>query len=115
MALSSRTSSSPKPEPIPAYLGGDGVTADERAHLMSDDYGVHNKTKLQRFVNRLESLAGIEARGIQRVPESLKSRKATFGDYFQVFLVWFSADLTANNIALGLLAPVFGLGLKDAM
>lgn len=96
-----------------AYLGGN-YGADERAHLM-EGYGLSGQTKLQRFVNRLEALAGVEARGIQRVPEELKSGKATFADYFQVFLVWFSADLTANNIALGLLAPVYNLGLTDAM
>lgn len=95
------------------FLGGD-AGADERAHLM-DSYGLAGNTKLQRLANRLEALAGVEARGIQRVPPELKSRKATFADYFQVFLVWFSADLTANNIAIGLLANVYGLGLTDAM
>jgi len=97
----------------PTYLGGDGG-GDERAHLM-DGFGLTGQTKLQRFTNRLEALAGVEARGIQRVPPEQKSGRATFSDYLQVFLVWFSADLTANNIALGLLAPVYGLGLTDAM
>jgi purine-cytosine permease-like protein len=95
-----------------AYLGGKHG-GDERAHLM-DGFGLRGDTKLQRLVNRLEALTGIEARGIQRVPAELKAGEATFANYLQVFLVWFSADLTANNIALGLLAPVYGLGLTDA-
>lgn len=36
---------------------------------------------LQRWAYRLEALAGVEARGIERVPESLRAKNTTFGDY----------------------------------
>ena len=38
------------------------------------------------------------------------------GDLFQIGIVWFSANCTANNMTVGVLGPIkFGLGLKDAM
>ncbi|KIW96771.1 uncharacterized protein Z519_02162 [Cladophialophora bantiana CBS 173.52] len=72
--------------------------------------------RFQRWALRLETLARMEARGIERVPETLKAEKVTMGDYVQMCLVWFSANLTANNAMIGMLGPiVFGLGLTDAM
>jgi len=71
---------------------------------------------LQRWVLTLERQAGVEARGIERVPESLRAKKTTLMDYVQMCLIWFSANLTANNLMVGLLGPLlFGLGLTDGM
>ncbi|OQU98517.1 hypothetical protein CLAIMM_04291 [Cladophialophora immunda] len=65
---------------------------------------------------KLEKALGVEARGIERVPESERPERATFGDFVQIILIWFSANLTANNMALGLLGPlVFELGLTEGM
>ncbi|KIW56029.1 hypothetical protein PV05_04729 [Exophiala xenobiotica] len=65
---------------------------------------------------KLEKLLGVEARGIERVEESDRPDKATIGDFVQIILLWFSANLTLNNLAIGLLGPlVFYVGLKDAM
>ena len=36
---------------------------------------------LYRWAYKLEALAGVEARGIERVPESMRAKKTTFGDY----------------------------------
>lgn len=36
---------------------------------------------LQRWAYAMEASAGFEARGIERVPESLRARKTTVGDY----------------------------------
>lgn len=64
----------------------------------------------------MERLLGVEARGIERVPESERPAKASLADFVQIMLIWFSANLTLNNLALGLLGPlVFYVGLKDAM
>lgn len=71
---------------------------------------------LYRWVQRFEKLAGAEARGIERVPESLRSHKVALADYVQMAIIWFSANLTANNVLLGLLGPlVFDLGLNDCL
>lgn len=70
--------------------------------------------RLTRFNTKIESLAGLEARGIKRVlPEE---RHATsLAGYVQMSLLWFSANLTANNLAVGLLGPlVFKLGFVDS-
>ncbi|KAF2024286.1 hypothetical protein EK21DRAFT_16264, partial [Setomelanomma holmii] len=65
---------------------------------------------------KLEAKFGLEARGLERVPESERDRKVRTSDYVQMCLIWFSANMTLNNLALGLLGPtVFFLGLKDSM
>ncbi|KAJ5133075.1 hypothetical protein N7526_004440 [Penicillium atrosanguineum] len=77
---------------------------------------VQPRNTMERWVNKLESLAGIEARGIERVPESIKAEKTTTGDYVQMCLIWLSANLTANNMMIGMLGPLnFALGLRDSM
>ena len=60
------------------------------------------------------SISFLEERGIQRVPEDERYHPSTMG-YVQMALLWFSINLTANNIALGLLGPlVYGLGFTDS-
>jgi hypothetical protein len=72
-------------------------------------------SKLQRFANRLEAV-GIEARGIERVPESERERKYAAKDYLYMAMIWFSANCTANNMTVGILGPIaYGLGFVDAM
>lgn len=63
---------------------------------------------------KIESLAGIEARGITRVLPHERDAP-TSRNYAQMALIWFSANLTANNLALGLLGPlVYDLSFTDA-
>lgn len=70
----------------------------------------------QRYVNKLESLAGVEARGIERVTEEERVTKTRLADYLQMALIWFSSNITANNLTVGLLGPAaFYVGLRDAM
>ncbi|RDW62428.1 hypothetical protein BP6252_11861 [Coleophoma cylindrospora] len=71
---------------------------------------------LQRYANKLDAIVGLEARGIERVPDELRRRKPAVWDYFQMGIIWFSANCTANNMTVGILGPLaYGLGLKDAM
>ncbi|KAJ5128304.1 hypothetical protein N7526_006470 [Penicillium atrosanguineum] len=71
---------------------------------------------LQRWVVYLEQKFGMEARGIDRVPEELRGTKTSLMDYCQMALVWFSSNCTAASIAIGLLGPkVFGIGLSDGL
>lgn len=73
-------------------------------------------TPLQRWLNRLDVVSGLEARGIERVPEELRHPKVTTGSYVQMFLVWFAINCAANNMTIGILGPIaFGLGFKDAI
>ncbi|KAF1843782.1 uncharacterized protein K460DRAFT_378857 [Cucurbitaria berberidis CBS 394.84] len=73
-------------------------------------------TALQRFCNRLDAVCGVEARGIERIPEELRERSMTLKDYIHMFTIWFSMNCTANQLTLGVLGPVsYGLGLTDSM
>ena len=73
--------------------------------------------KLGYYVRQIEQyLVGynLEARGIQRVHPS-ESQPLSRLSYIQAFRLWFSINLAANNISLGMLAPViFALSFRDA-
>lgn len=73
------------------------------------------KSKLGCWNSRVESLAGLEARGISRV---LPDEKHAGGmqDYLQMFLLWLSINMYAYNIITGFLGVlVFGLGWRDCI
>jgi hypothetical protein len=72
-----------------------------------------SKSTLRKWNDRIESLAGLEARGITRVlPE--ERHKAGLMQYMQVAFLWFSANLSVNNLLISLLGPlVLGLGFLD--
>ena len=71
-------------------------------------------TSFQKWNAKIESLAGLEARGIVRVQENERHGLTWFG-YLQMCTIWFSANVTANNLAVGLLGPlVYGLGFADS-
>ncbi|KAF2002063.1 purine-cytosine permease FCY21 [Amniculicola lignicola CBS 123094] len=56
----------------------------------------------------------LEARGIERVQPDERHDLRSLG-YTQVAILWFSINLAANNITLGMLGPaVFGLGFLDS-
>lgn len=56
----------------------------------------------------------LEARGIQRVEPDERQDLHLLG-YSQVSIMWFSVNLAANNITLGMLGPaVFALGFVDS-
>lgn len=56
----------------------------------------------------------LEARGIQRVEPHERQDLGVLG-YSQIGILWFSINLAANNITLGMLGPaVYFLGFKDA-
>ena len=71
--------------------------------------------RLARWNTRIEGLAGLEARGIARVPPE-ERHSGSFLGYAQMAMLWFSANVTANNLAVGLLGPlVFDLGFVDSV
>jgi hypothetical protein len=73
--------------------------------------------RLQRIWNGFERQLvayNLEARGIQRVEPDERQDLRLLG-YSQVAIMWFSVNLAANNITLGMLGPVvFALGFVDA-
>ena len=69
--------------------------------------------KLRSFEHTLLKY-NLEIRGIQRVEEHEKVQIGWFA-YLQVFVLWVSVNLAANNITLGMLGPaVYGLSFRDA-
>lgn len=71
-------------------------------------------SSLRRVNDKIESLAGLEARGVTRV-EPDERHESSIMKYIQMSLLWFSANLTANNLAVGFLGPLlFSLGFTDA-
>ena len=85
----------------------------------SDEYDILPspalKDKLVYWNAKVESLAGLEARGISRV---LHDEKHAGGiqDYLQMFSLWLSINMYAYNIVTGFLGVlVFSLGWKDCI
>lgn len=73
------------------------------------------KGKLAHWNARVESLAGLEARGITRVLPEEKHGGGPRG-YIQMFALWFAINLVATNIITGLFGPlVFQLGWVDCI
>ena len=67
-----------------------------------------DSTSLSTFARwnaKIEFLAGLESRGIARVVLSERREPSTF-EYWQMALQWLSTNVTANNLAVGLLGPL---------
>jgi hypothetical protein len=72
------------------------------------------QSTLIKWNQKIENLAGLEARGITRVLPSERHGESLLGD-FQMAFLWFSANITANNLAVGFLGPLlFELGFVDS-
>jgi hypothetical protein len=96
------------------------IDADEKGtteeHLVTSPPSSTDISKLpwfKRWNARIEGLAGFEARGLARVHESERHPLSNMG-LLQMLLLWFSANLTINNLAVTLTGPLlFGLGFAD--
>ncbi|KNG47670.1 purine-cytosine permease fcy21 [Stemphylium lycopersici] len=93
------------------------VDASSTIHDVEPELGVSEPVNaLQRFVNKLDAVCGVEARGIERIPEELRERPVSYRDYIHMFTIWFSMNCTANQLTLGVLGPVsYSLGLTDSL
>ena len=75
---------------------------------------VHVPATVSRWVRTIESLKGLEARGISRVLPHERESPSLMG-YVQMTILWYSANITANNLAVGFLGPLlFHLGFLDS-
>ena len=71
-------------------------------------------TTFQKWNARIEGLAGLEARGIVRVLPEERQPPSALG-YAQMTMVWFGANIVANNLTVGMLGPLlFDLGFLDS-
>ena len=72
------------------------------------------RARLGQWNTRIESLSGFEARGIARVGPAERQPESRLAD-LQMLLLWFSANISVNNLTVGLLGPLlFGLGFVDS-
>ncbi|KAF9888256.1 hypothetical protein FE257_008825 [Aspergillus nanangensis] len=72
--------------------------------------------KFLQWANNLVRNTGAEARGIERVDEALRTAKVALSQYVKMAFVWFSTNLTANILTIGVMGPTtFGLGGIDSM
>lgn len=81
-----------------------------------DEHEVHipAPNKLRQLNAWIEGLSGFEARGITRVQPEERNAPSLWDD-ISVALLWFSANISMNNLAVGLFGPlVFGLGFLDS-
>jgi hypothetical protein len=81
----------------------------------TDDKTMLGRTqRTWRAFERQLVVYNLEARGIQRVETDERQDLRSLG-YSQVAIMWFSVNLAANNITLGMLGPaIFTLGFLDS-
>ncbi|KAF2679944.1 hypothetical protein K458DRAFT_313125 [Lentithecium fluviatile CBS 122367] len=93
----------------------DTLPVHDAAATRGDGGGVSAKMQImwKSFERQLVAY-NLEARGIQRVEPDERHDLRSLG-YAQVAMMWFSINLAANNITLGMLGPaVFELGFLDS-
>ena len=90
------------------------VRVSSDASSSHDALPVHVPETVTRWSRAIESIRGFEARGISRVlPHERDS--PSLAQHIQIMLLWYSANLTANNLGVGLLGPLlFDLGFLDS-
>ncbi|KAL8940589.1 MAG: hypothetical protein Q9216_002734 [Gyalolechia sp. 2 TL-2023] len=75
---------------------------------------IHVPVKLSRWNRTIQSVSGLEARGISRVrPDEREA--PSLAAFVQMAIMWYSANITLNNLAVGFLGPLlFELGFLDS-
>ena len=93
--------------------GGVEIASDS-ASSDHDALPIHVPEKVSRWNKTILSFKGLEERGISRVPPSEREAPSLAG-LVQVAILWYSANITANNLAVGFLGPLlFDLGFLDS-
>lgn len=93
-------------------LGDVDINTD--ASSSNDVLPIHVPEKVSRWHRAIESLKGLEARGISRVPPH-EREAPSFAGYVQMVVMWYSVNITLNNLAVGFLGPLlFDLGFLDS-
>lgn len=96
------------------------VLSPPTARTQSHGDSANNRSFAGRIQTKLQALEAqlvaynLEARGIQRVQADERHDLKSLG-FLQIAVFWFSINLAANNITLGMLGPeVFGLSFVDS-
>ena len=90
-----------------------GSALSEKHDIPSTPRLLHGR--LARWNDKIEGLAGLEARGITRVLPEEKHAYGPMG-YLQMSALWFGINLCVQNGLVGLLGPlVFSLGWTDSI
>ena len=77
-------------------------------------YADPNGNFFKRWNSRIENLAGFEARGLARVQPHERQAYSIMG-LVQMMLLWFSANMSINNLAVALCGPlIYSLGFVDS-
>lgn len=106
---------------VASYMGSS--SEENTTQTSSSSLGAHDipptpvvlRGRLKRISDKIESFAGLEARGITRVLPEEKHGISAVG-YAQMCILWFSVNVTVNNLAVGLLGPLaFNLGWVDSV
>ncbi|KAL9628683.1 MAG: hypothetical protein Q9204_005737, partial [Flavoplaca sp. TL-2023a] len=80
----------------------------------NDALPIHVPEKLSRWNRTIQSIKGLEARGISRV-QPHEREAPTLAAMTQMAIMWYSANITLNNLAVGFLGPLlFELGFLDS-
>lgn len=93
------------------------VTVESRSGSLSskDETPTAHMSKLEKFQyynQKLESAIGIEARGIERVPDDERHDTRLWGN----LTIWLSANCVLPTFGVGILGPLtFEMGLGDSM
>lgn len=105
------------PLPVGAAAPSHVVTTTTTTTSSSSTTTTTITTALGRLGRRLQKRLpawGFEARGIARVPPSERAPASAARD-LRIALLWFSANLSANNLVVGLYGPtLFRLGFLDS-
>lgn len=97
----------------PSEMDDKGTLEDHIATSHTSSTDTSKLLFFKRWNARIEGLAGFEARGLSRVHESERHPPSNLS-LLQMLLLWFSANLTINNLAVTLMGPLlFGLGFVD--
>ena len=91
------------------------LPTDSPTQTSSDvDSNGANTGRFAKLNRRIEGMAGFEARGLERVPLEERQPLSAMG-LVQMHLLWLSANLTINNMAVAMTCNVvFGLGFADS-
>ncbi|PHH84253.1 hypothetical protein CDD83_2242 [Cordyceps sp. RAO-2017] len=113
MAIRRTSTASPGATVAAELLDDKGAVLSTTPSAEDEEAAVPAPSRLRALNARIEALAGLEARGITRVlPE--ERRPASLSDDLQVAIMWFSANISLNNLAAGMLGPLLlGLGFVD--
>ncbi|KAJ4291041.1 Vitamin B6 transporter [Kalmusia sp. IMI 367209] len=77
------------PESVADIEKWPGGLANDEATTVEEQMGISEPVnRLERWANKLDALAGVEARGIERIPEEVRERTLSIRDYLQMFIIF---------------------------